>query len=114
MQDGCFPYALEGAHSMFCHLVTATLSSAFINKKNPVALLVPTRCQAGEGAVARPPQGECSPPPSRVQASFWRLLDMTPGSCMQLSTPPTLQQVLPEVFPTAWLPEPCMEMQEWL
>lgn len=34
MQGGCFPSALEGAHSAFHHLVTATLSSIFINKKS--------------------------------------------------------------------------------
>lgn len=39
---------------------------------------------------------------------------MTPGSYTQLSTPPTLQQVLPEAFPADRLPEPCMEMQGWL
>lgn len=32
-QGGCFPSALESAHSTFHHLVTATLSSVFINKK---------------------------------------------------------------------------------
>lgn len=68
---------------------------------------MPTWCPAGEGAVAHPAhplQGEHSPPPSGAQASFWRLPNITPGSCTQLSTPPTLQQVLPEVFPTDQLP----------
>lgn len=39
---------------------------------------------------------------------------MTPGSYTQLSTPPILQQVLPEAFPADRLPKPCMEMQGWL
>lgn len=33
MHGGCFPSALEGTHNAFHHLVTATLSSALINKK---------------------------------------------------------------------------------
>lgn len=118
MQSGCFPRALEGAHSTFHHLVTATLSSAFINKKIQLLYSGPCSVQKEmEPWHTRPsptPQEERSPPPSRAQASFWRLPDMTPGSCMQLFTPPTLQQVLPEAFPTDWLPKPCMEMQGWL